>query len=149
LKGALPEINTVALWRRLVLEQLLKRWNWFQLLIAGLSVLLALLMLTDVISSITTGQYLSRQEGLAPYVGRWFLLFFIRGVVVVSAPVQTLFFVWSGLLIIMSAVYLWQPARAWGPMILLALLSFWYFPLGSWFGLAIIVLLAWDKVQRR
>jgi hypothetical protein len=131
------------------LEQLLKRWNWFQLLIAGLSVLLAFLMFADVISSIITGQYLSRLPNLAPYVGRWILLFFIRGVDTLSAPVQTLFFVWAGLLIIMSAVYLWQPARTWVLMILLALLSFWYFPLGSWFGVAIIILLAWQKVQTR
>jgi hypothetical protein len=49
----------------------------------------------------------------------------------------------------MSAVYLWQPTRTWVLMILVALLSFWYFPLGSWFGVVIIILLAWQKVQTR
>jgi hypothetical protein len=132
-----------------VLEQLLKRWNWFQLLIAGLSVLLALLMLVDVISSITTGQYLSLSPELGRYIGRWFSLFNIRKVQVLSTMVQSLFFAWAGLLMVMSAVYLWQPTRTWVLMILVALLSFWYFPLGSWFGVVIIILLAWQKVQTR
>jgi hypothetical protein len=110
---------------------------------------LALLILIDVIMSLTTGQYLSRMPGLNQYLGRWVLLFAIRGVDTYSAPVQTLFFVSAGLLVIMSAFYLWQPTRAWVPMILVALLSFWYFPLGSWLGLAIIILLAWQKVQTR
>jgi hypothetical protein len=131
------------------LGQIQKRLTGLQLTIAVLAFILAVILIVDVSSALRSGEYLSRQESLARYVGQWFTLFTIRGVPINSQPVLTLFFVWAGLLVIMAAFYLWQPNRTWGPMILLALLSFWYFPLGSWFGVTIIVLLAWSRVQKR
>lgn len=129
-------------------DQIQKRWKGLEPLIAAIGILLALILFVDIGAAIGTGTYLTRQPIIAPYVGRWFLLFFIRQVDIYSPQVEWLFLGWASLWVVASFVYLWQPVRLRLFVIILALLSFWYFPIGSWFGVAIIILLAWTKVQQ-
>lgn len=128
-------------------EQIQKRWSGPQLLVAGLGLLLAVIMFADVMAAIYGDGYLSASSGFFRYVGRWVLLFTIRQISPGSIQVEALFILWASLWLIMPILYLWQPVRLRFLMILFALLSIWYFPIGAWFGVIIIILLAWTKVQ--
>ena len=133
----------------MVWEYILRRWSVPQFLVAVLGMLLAVILLVDVNAAINGSGYLSASDELFNYTGRWVLLFVLRQIDVRSLLVETLFLAWASLWLVMSVLFLWQPVRLRFVMIVLALLSFWYFPIGSWIGVVIIVLLAWTKVQHQ
>jgi hypothetical protein len=132
-----------------VLDRIQKRWSSPELLVAALGILLALILFVDIGAAIGTGTYLTLQPPIAQTLGRWLFLFLIRQVDIYSPQVEWLFLIWASLSAVLSVLYLWQPVRMRFLMIVFALLSFWYFPIGSWLGVAMIILLAWTKVQSR
>lgn len=102
------------------------------------------LLVLDVAVALGTGKYLTaslpRVPVVIPYT--WMNLFVIRGVNVASTGVRALFFAGAAAWLLATAAFVWNPARAWWVLIVVALLGFWYAPLGIWLGVVEIVLLA-------
>ena len=102
------------------------------------------LLVLDVAVALRTGKYLTaalpRVPVVMPYT--WTNLFVIRGVDVASTGVHTLFFAGAAVWLLATAAFVWSPDRTWWVLIVVALLGFWYAPLGIWLGVVEIVLLS-------
>lgn len=122
--------------------------DWLKRLIVGVGLLQATLLVVDVLVALVTGQYLTASLPAVPWFlpGQWMLLFTLRNVDVASPLVTTVFFVSAAVWALATSLFVFAPKRLWWALIGIALLGFWYSPLGIWLGVVEIVLLSSFKL---